>query len=45
MVQNYTEEQIRSLVGAPTLEEEQTCACGEQITECDEAYEHMTSGV
>ena len=43
--QRYTEEQIRSLVGAPSIEESNTCACGENINECDDAYSHITHGV
>ena len=42
---NATEDQIRSAVGAPSIEEEGTCLCGKLIDDCDEAYEHMTSGV
>jgi len=43
--QRYTKAQIRDMVGAPTIEEEETCMCGELINECDDAYSHMTHGV
>jgi len=39
-----TEAQMRSLMGAPTIEEENTCLCGEPLDECPEAYVHVTSG-
>lgn len=42
--QRYTESQIRDLVGAPSLEEDGDCICGQAITDCNEAYVHMTSG-
>ena len=42
---NATEDQVRSAVGAPTIEEEGTCMCGEKLDKCDDAYEHMTHGV
>ena len=42
--QRYTEAQIRDMVGAPSIEEENTCLCGEPLDECSEAYVHMTSG-
>jgi hypothetical protein len=38
------EDQVRSLVGAPTLEESKQCVCGEQLEDCKDAYEHMTHG-
>lgn len=40
----FTEAQIRDLVGAPSIEEEDECLCGKKINECDEAYVHITSG-
>lgn len=43
--QKFTEEQIRAMVGAPTIEESETCLCGEPLNECPHAYVHMTSGV
>ena len=43
--QNATEDQIRSAVGAPSIEEEGTCMCGEKLDICPDAYEHMTHGV
>lgn len=43
--QNATEDQIRSAVGAPSIEEESTCMCGEKLDICPDAYEHMTHGV
>tara|TARA_A200000113_G_scaffold223081_1_gene237930 strand:- start:2632 stop:2964 length:333 start_codon:yes stop_codon:yes gene_type:complete len=42
--QRYTEAQIRDMVGAPTIEEEETCICGEPLEDCPEGYEHMTMG-
>ena len=41
----YTESQIRDLVGAPTIEESETCMCGEKLDKCPDAYGHMTHGV
>lgn len=43
--QRYTESQIRDMVGAPSIEEDQLCACGDEINYCPDAYGHMTSGV
>ena len=43
--QRYTEAQIRSLVGAPDIDEENTCLCGDPLDECPEAYVHVTHGV
>lgn len=40
-----TEAEVRDLVGAPTLEEEEHCICGERLEDCKEGYEHMTHGV
>ena len=40
-----SEDYIRSEVGAPTLEEEQLCCCGEELESCPDSYVHMTSGV
>jgi hypothetical protein len=39
-----SEAEVRSIVGAPTPEEEQTCSCGEDVNTCPDAYEHMTHG-
>ena len=39
-----SEDQIRSIVGAPSIEEESLCMCGEAIDSCPDAYEHMTQG-
>ena len=48
---NYTEDQIRDMVGAPTIEEElaeqarherNECVCG--VINCPEEYAHTTSG-
>jgi hypothetical protein len=43
--QRYTESQIRDMVGAPSLEENELCICGDQIVDCVHSYEHMTQGV
>jgi len=43
--QKYTEAQIRDMVGAPSREEDELCACGDKVNECSESYEHMTHGV
>ena len=43
--QKFTEEQIRAMVGAPTIEESETCLCGEPLDKCPDSYVHMTSGV
>jgi hypothetical protein len=43
--QRYNEAQIRSMVGTPSIEEENTCTCGVNINECDDTYSHMTQGV
>ena len=42
--QRYTEDQIRDMVAAPSIEEEKYCLCGEELESCPEAYVHMTSG-
>ena len=34
--QRYNEAQIRSMVGAPSIGEENTCTCGANINECDD---------
>lgn len=39
-----SEAQWRSLMGAPSIEEENTCLCGEPVDECPDAYVHVTSG-
>ena len=43
--QRFTESQIRDMVGAPSIEEDQICGCGDNVNTCPEAYEHMTHGV
>jgi hypothetical protein len=43
--QRYTESQIRDMVGAPSIEEDQVCGCGKDVKTCPDAYEHMTHGV
>ena len=43
--QRYTEDQIRSMVGAPTVEESTTCICGKSLDEFDpDCYTHMAKG-
>lgn len=43
--QRYTEDQIRAMVGAPTVEESTTCVCGKSLDEFDpECYVHMSRG-
>jgi len=39
-----SEAQIRSLMGAPSQEESETCLCGEPLDDCPDSYEHVTSG-
>ena len=29
-----SEDHVRSIVGAPSIEESQTCACGDKLEEC-----------
>ena len=43
--ETLTEEQVRDIVGAPTLEESITCVCGDRLDECKDSYDHMTQGV
>ena len=43
--ETLTEDQVRDIVGAPTLEESIMCACGDKLKECEDSYVHMTSGV
>ena len=43
--QRFTEAQIRSMVGAPSIEEDELCLCGDKLNECDDSYSHMTHGV
>jgi hypothetical protein len=44
--QVLTEDQIRSMVGAPTLEESIKCICGKDLSENgNDCYDHMTHGV
>jgi len=40
-----SEGQMRSLMGAPDIDEEGTCMCGENLNDCEDAYTHMTHGV
>jgi len=40
-----SEGQIRSLMGAPTIEESETCMCGLKLDKCPDSYGHMTHGV
>ena len=40
-----SEDHVRSIVGAPSIEESETCACGDKLEECKDSYEHMTHGV
>jgi hypothetical protein len=40
-----SEAEVRDIVGAPTLEEEEHCVCGERLEECKDSYSHMTHGV
>jgi len=40
----FTEAEVRSIVGAPSREEEETCMCGERIDDCPDSYSHMTQG-
>lgn len=44
-VQTLTEDQVRSMCGAPTIEEEELCSCGDPLDTCPDSYEHMTHGV
>lgn len=43
--QRYTEDQIRSMVGAPSNEEDGLCPCGKILESCPDSYVHMSSGV
>ena len=45
VAETLTEERVRDIVGAPTLEESITCVCGDRLNECKDSYEHMTHGV
>ena len=40
----FTESEVRSIVGAPTQQEEETCMCGELLAKCPDAYDHMSHG-
>ena len=40
-----SEAEIRAAVGAPSIEEENICMCGELISDCEDTYTHMTHGV
>lgn len=43
--QRYTEDQIRDLVGAPSIKESRLCICGRSLDEFDpECYNHMSKG-
>jgi hypothetical protein len=39
-----TEDQVRSIVGAPSVRESETCMCGRELNSCSDAYEHMSHG-
>lgn len=39
-----TEDQIRSIVGAPSIAEDEMCMCGILVNDCPDSYEHMTHG-
>ena len=39
-----TEDQVRAIVGAPSVQESETCLCGKELNTCPDAYEHMTHG-
>ena len=43
--ETLTEDVVRDIVGAPTLEESITCVCGTKLNECEDSYDHMSSGV
>jgi len=43
--EDLSESQMRSLIGAPSREEEEYCICGDKLVDCKDGYEHMTSGV
>ena len=43
--ETLTESQVRDIVGAPSIEESETCTCGDKLEECKDSYEHMTHGV
>lgn len=40
-----TEDKVRDIVGAPSIEESETCECGKKLDQCKNSYEHMTHGV
>ena len=43
--QRYTEDQIRAMVGAPSVEESTRCICGKSLDEFDpDCYVHMSQG-
>ena len=43
--QRYSEEQIRAIVGAPSIEEADTCLCGRSLSNFNpECYIHMSKG-
>ena len=35
---------VRDMVGAPDIEDEKFCTCGELLETCDDAYSHMSKG-
>jgi hypothetical protein len=43
--ETLSEDQVRSIVGAPSIEEDKLCSCGKELDTCNESYEHMTHGV
>lgn len=40
-----SEDKVRDIVGAPSIEESETCECGKKLDQCKDSYEHMTHGV
>lgn len=42
--EKLSEEEMRGIVGAPSIEEAKICDCGKQIKDCKDSYEHMTQG-
>ena len=43
--QRYTEDQIRDMMGAPSVQESKTCVCGRSLDEFNsDCYDHMAKG-
>ena len=41
----FNEEVVRSIVGAPTVEESERCICGLELSDSNpDCYSHMTQG-